>query len=85
MILMYLEKVISKKKIGTKYLLLLSLTKRAGSGSVSQRYGSADPDTVVVVVPNVPYVPRCHGSGALLNRYFLEQPVLQIRSGFASF
>jgi hypothetical protein len=36
-----------KKKLDKNYLLLVSwrsLTKRAGSGSVSQGYGSADPD-----------------------------------------
>jgi hypothetical protein len=38
---MYLQKVISKKILSTSRR---SLTKIAGSGSISQRYGSADPD-----------------------------------------
>ncbi len=45
---MYLQKVISRKNCVKKISFLLaswrSVTKIAGSGSISQRHGSADPD-----------------------------------------
>jgi hypothetical protein len=44
---MYLLKVISKNFLKTKYFVGIfgrSLTKIAGSGSISQRHGYADPD-----------------------------------------
>ncbi len=48
MMQMYSQKVLCKKTLKQKNYLLLaswrSITKREESGSVSQRYGSADPD-----------------------------------------
>jgi hypothetical protein len=44
---MYLQKEISNKTLKKTYFLSASfrpLTKKGGSGSVSQWYGSADPD-----------------------------------------
>jgi hypothetical protein len=41
---MYLQKVISRKTVKNSFLLVLKVTKIAGSGSISQRHGSSDPD-----------------------------------------
>jgi hypothetical protein len=42
---MYLQKVISRKSVLTiSFFLASSIAKIAGSGSISQRHGSADPD-----------------------------------------
>ena len=60
---MYLQKVISKKKIEKKISFLVGVLKvtdkeaETGSESVSQRYGSADLSSRSV--------PNCHGSGTL--------------------
>ncbi len=48
-----LQKVISKKVPGAR--------SGVGSRSISQRYGSADPDP-----ESDPYVPECHGSATVL-------------------
>ena len=41
---MYLQKVMSRKNCLKKLVFCWSMTKIAGSGSISQRHGSADPD-----------------------------------------
>ncbi len=46
---MYLQTVISRKNFKQKLFfvdILKSLTKKAGTGSISQRHGSADPDPI---------------------------------------
>ncbi len=58
----YLQKVISQINLKKLFLLAFwrSLTKRAGSGSVSQRYGSRGSG----------FVPKCHESGTASRTLF---------------